>query len=314
MENILIVGEKIIYLILLIACGILIRKLNLISDKGIEDLSKILVDFFWPALIFYQITSSLTSSDIINNISLPFFAIVTGVTGYLLGILFVKIFKYQENEKIIFLYNSTINNFVFMVIPFVTLFFPENGLGLLFIHNIGFIFILWTIGVSIFQKEVNFINSLKGLLNPGFITTLIATIITLLGINKFIPKLLFDAVKTIGDPTLVIAMIIAGAQVYKLGRDAIKFNLYNILMAFNRLILIPFVLFILSYLLKDYFSKEIIVIFMIVNVMPVSVISVSMAIRYNSDPDLAAQHVVSNHLISIITIPVYIMLIKYFLM
>ncbi len=314
MENIFIVGEKIIYLILLIICGILIRKLNLISDKGIEDLSKILVDFFWPALIFFQITSSLTSSDIINNISLPLFAIITGVTGYLLGIVFVRILKYQDNVKIIFLYNSTVNNFVFMVIPFVSLFFPKNGLGLLFIHNIGFIFIIWTIGISIFQKELNFKNSLIGLINPGFITTLAATIITLAGLNKFIPKLIFDSIKTMGDPTLAIAMIVVGAQIYKLGKDAIKFNLNNILIAFNRLILIPFVLFLFAYLIKDFFSKEIIGIFMIVNVMPVSVISVSMAIRYNSDPDLAAQHVVSNHLISIITIPVYIMLIKYFLL
>lgn len=314
MENFLLVGEKVIYLVILIACGILIKKLKLISDKGIEDLSKILVDFFWPALIFYQITSSLNAENIINNISLPLFAIITGVTGYILGFIFVKIFRYQDNVKIIFLYNSTINNFVFMVIPFVVIFFPENGLGLLFIHNIGYIFIIWTLGVSIFQGEFNIKKSLTGLVNPGFITTLAATAITLVGINKFIPKLLLDGINTMGGPTLAIAMIVVGARIYNLGMNAIKFNLNNLLIAFNRLILIPFVLFLLSYLLKDFFPKEVIGIFMIVNVMPVSVISVSMAIRYNSDPDLAAQHVVSNHLISILTIPVYIMLIKHFLL
>ena len=314
MENFFIVSEKIIFLVFLILCGVLIKKLNLISDKGIDDLSKLLVDFFWPALIFYQVTSSLSAEDIINNISLPVFAIITGVTGYILGILFVKIFRYQDNIKTIFLYNSTINNFVFMVIPFVGIFFPENGLGLLFIHNIGYIFIIWTLGVFIFQGEFNIKKSLIGLLNPGFIITVVATIITLLGINKYIPKLLLDGINTMGSPTLAIAMIVVGARIYNLGKEAIKFNLNNILIAFNRLILIPFVLFLLSYLLKDFFPKEVIGIFMIVNIMPVSVISVSMAIRYNSDPDLAAQHVVSNHLISILTIPVYIMLIKHFLL
>ena len=75
MENFFIVSEKIIFLVFLILCGVLIKKLNLISDKGIDDLSKLLVDFFWPALIFYQVTSSLSAEDIINditNIDIPF--------------------------------------------------------------------------------------------------------------------------------------------------------------------------------------------------------------------------------------------------
>jgi predicted permease len=314
MENIFLVSEKVIYLILLIICGIFVKKFNLVSDKGIEDLSKILIDFFWPVLIFYQISSSLNASDIINNISLPLFAIITGVVGYIFGLLFVKIFRYQDNTKKIFLYNSTINNFVFMVIPFVKLFFPENGLGLLFIHNVGFIIIIWTIGIFIFQGQLNIKESLKGLINPGLVTTLFAILITLVGINKFIPRLVFDVFKTMGEPTFAIAMIVVGAQIYKLSKEEFKFSLSNITIALNRLILIPLILFILSYYIKDFFPREVIGIFMIVNVMPVSIISVSMAIRFDSDPDLAAQHVVSNHLISIITIPVFIMLIEYFLL
>ena len=90
MQNIFMVSEKIIYLILLIICGVFVKKFNLVSDKGIEDLSKILIDFFWPVLIFYQITSSLNASDIINNISLPLFALITGIVGYIFGLFFVK--------------------------------------------------------------------------------------------------------------------------------------------------------------------------------------------------------------------------------
>jgi malate permease and related proteins len=201
-----------------------------------------------------------------------------------------------------------------MVIPFAELFFPKNGLGLLFIHNIGFIFVIWTLGVFIFQGGYNFKSSLKGLINPGLISTIAAVIIVIFGFNKFIPAVVNDVFKTIGSPTLPVSMIVAGAQIYKLGKNALKFDLFNILIGVNRLILIPGILFLLSLFLKNYFSKEIIGIFMIVNVMPVSIISVSMAIRYGSDPELASQNIVSNHILSMITIPVFIILIKFFLM
>jgi len=312
MENITIVFEKIIYLILLIGCGVVIKKVNFISDKGVEDLSKIVVDFFWPALIFYQITATLNAPDIINNLSLPLFAALTGITGYLLGLLFVKIFRFQDDAKKIFLYNSTVNNFVFMVIPFVEIFFPKNGLGLLFVHNIGYILIIWTIGVSVFQEKFDFKKSIMGLLNPGFITTLIAIIITLSGLNKFIPKIAEETFKTMGTPTLAVSMIVVGAKIYNLGKEAFKFDLYNVLIGVNRLLIIPGILFLIALLLKNYFPKEVLGIFMLVNVMPVSIISVSMALRFNSDANLAAQNIVSNHLISIFTIPAFIVLIKIF--
>ena len=117
-----------------------------------------------------------------------------------------------------------------------------------------------------------------------------------------------------GNPTLPTAMIVAGAQIYKLGRNVLKFDLFNFLIGFNRLILIPGLLFLLSLGLKNYFSKEVIGIFMIVNIMPVSVISVSMALRFGSDPELASQNIVTNHILLVFTIPVFIFLIKIFLL
>ena len=313
--SILIILEKIFFLLSLIGCGILAKKLELISDKGVDDLSKLILDFFWPALIFFQITSALNAEDIIKNISLPFFAILTAVTGLFLGKVIAKIMKYKEEERQLFLYNSTINNFVFMVIPFVELYYPKNGLGLLFIHNIGFILIVWTVGVFLFQGRLSLLQSIKGLINPGLISTFSAILITITGLNGFIPSAVSDIFKTMGTPTVAISMIVAGAQIYKLGRNAFKFNLWNILLGLNRLILIPGILFVLSIFLKNIFDlpREVLGIFMIVNAMPVSIISVSMAMRYNSDSNLAAQGVVSNHLFSILTIPFFILLIEKFL-
>lgn len=314
MENIIIVVSKIFYIVMLFGSGILAKKFNMISDKGEEDLSKIFTDFFWPALIFYSITSKLNASDIINNISLPFLAILTGLVGLLFGFIFIKIFKFEEEEKKIFLFHSVFNNFSFMVLPFAILFLPEKGAGLLFISNTGFIILIWTLGVFILNANSTRREILLKLLSPGLIVTLISIIIVLLGLNKYIPDLAFDVTKTLGEPTITIAMLIAGARIYKLGINSLKFNLWNILLGFLRLVLIPAILFFVAVLLKKFFhlNKEVLLIFMLVNIMPVSINSVTMAISYKSNADLASQGVVFTHLFSIITVTVYVLLIQKF--
>ncbi|WP_319560213.1 AEC family transporter [Marispirochaeta sp.] len=66
--------EKLAVLFLLIGAGGAVRKLGIISEEGESVVSTLLVDLFWPALIFTSITMNLTRDDILRNISLPVFA------------------------------------------------------------------------------------------------------------------------------------------------------------------------------------------------------------------------------------------------
>ena len=108
METILTVFNKIVFLLLLTLAGILAKKFKLLSDHGEEDLSRLLVDLFWPALILFSITKNLNQQDILSNISLPLFAIITCITGFIIGSIIVKIFHYKEARKKIFLYDSQV--------------------------------------------------------------------------------------------------------------------------------------------------------------------------------------------------------------
>lgn len=315
MENILTILNKIFFLILLISAGVFAKKIKLISTEGEKDLSRLLVDFFWPAMIFASITGNLTADDILSNISLPVLAIITAVTGFAIGMIFLKITGFKDDRKKIFLYHTTINNFIYMVLPFAMSMIPGKGVGLLFIHNLGYLLVLWTLGISILKGSIGLKGCLKNLLSPGLISTMIAIIVVISGMNKYIPKMLHTTLSTIGKPTLAVAMIITGARIYKLGRHALKFDKWNILLGFLRLVLIPLILFIFALILKVYFnvSREVLIIFSLVNIMPVSVNSVSLAMRFKSSPELAAQGVVFTHLFSVVTIVLNLLLIEKFL-
>jgi malate permease and related proteins len=315
MENITLILSKIIFIISLFAAGFVVKKFGLLSDKGEEDFSKIFMNIFWPALIIYSITAKLNSSDIINNISLPVLGLITGLIGFGVGLIFIKMKKYKGDEKKIFLFHTTFNNFSFMVLPFAIAFLPEKGAGLLFIHNLSFILLILTLGIVILSGSSDLKEVLKNLLSPALLATIFSIIIVLLDLNKYIPKTAFDVLETLGNPTITIAMMIAGARIYSLGLKALKFNFWNVSLGFLRLILIPGILFGIGFLLKYLFhiSNEVMIIFMLVNFMPVSINSVGMALNYKSSPDLAAEGVVFTHLFSIITVTAYIILMQTFL-
>ena len=93
---------------------------------------------------------------------------------------------------------------------------------------------------------------------------------------------------------------------------SLKFDRWNMGLIVVRLILVPLILFIVAWLLYVYcgVSRDIILVFSIVNLMPVSLNSVSMTIRFKSSPELAAQGIVSTTLVSSITIVAFLILFK----
>ena len=200
-------------------------------------------------------------------------AILTGLVGFFVGYILIKIFKFNGDEKRIFLFHSVFNNFSFMVLPFAILYLPEKGAGLLFISNTGFIILIWTLGVAILNAKATKKEMIIKLLSPGLIITLLSIVLVLFDINKYIPKLLFDVTETLGAPTIPVAMLITGARIYKLGINSLKFNLWNITLGLVRLVIVPAILFAFGLVLKHFFNmgKEVLLIFMLVNIMPVSV-------------------------------------------
>jgi predicted permease len=189
----------------------------------------------------------------------------------------------------------------------------ERGTGLLFLNNIGMIIMLWTLGVFVLRGErFSFSQAIKQMLSVGLIAIILALITVFTGLNAHIPALAFEVLAILGRPTLAIAMIIAGMNIYKLGMHALRFDRWNIALAAVRLVLVPGVLLIAALVLKNIFgiASDILMIFMIVGVMPVSINSISLAGRFDTNTKRAAEAVVFTHIFGIPTILLFLYLAK----
>jgi len=311
----IIVVQRIGFILILMAVGALAGKLRIITDKVQKSLSALILDICWPCLILSSFIKDLTRTDVLSNWLLPVLALVMVLTGFLLALLVTKIKHYTGDAKKIFLYHGAVNNFVFMVLPFVEILVPGKGPGLLFIHNLGIILAIWTLGVLIFKPGLKSVEIAKNLLSPGLIATVGGILLVVSGLSTLIPGFIKESLAALGAPAMTVSLMVIGAQIFGMGKDAIRFDAWNRWVVIIRLLLVPAVLFIVALVLKAFtpVSRDVLMIFMLVNLMPVSLNSVSMAYRFGSDPDLAARGVVLTHLFSVVTITLFLPVIEYFL-
>lgn len=312
MSHIYAIVEKIFFVMLIMGSGVLAKKLRLISNEGEKDISVLMIDLVYPAFIFSSIVTTLSAGDIFSNILLPVLSFFIHLTGYGLGILICRAAGYSGERGKIFVLHATMNNFLAMALPFALFFFPGRGAALLAVANLGSIFALWTLGVFAVAGNQGAVATIKNIFSPGLIVTIAAIACVLLGLAERIPGLFTDALTVIGGPTMFLGLLIAGTRIYELGRRALKFDGWNILVGITRNILVPCILFGLALLLRNFLSRETLVIFMVVGLTPASANSITLALKFNVAPNLAAEGVVFTHVFGIVTMFVFIMLIEQF--
>lgn len=300
--------DKVFYILLLLALGILVRRLRMLSDQGEKEISNLMMDLFWPALIFHSIVATLNVNDILDNIWLPLGSIFIHLAGYAVGLAFCRLSGYQADRRKVFLFHASLNNFFLMALPMVQLFFPQKGIALLAVANLGSILVLWTLGTYTIVGNIGVRKTLKNVCSPGLIATVGGILFVATGLNRYIPALVLDFLAVTGQPTMIIGMMVAGGKICQLGVQALRFDAWNLQVGLIRNILSPAIMLGAALLLRGVISHEILVMLMLVAVTPSSVNSVTMAIKYNSSPRLAAEGVIFTHLLAIITMPAFIAL------
>ena len=301
---------KLAFIFLLIGVGALAKKTGMLSDAGERDVGRLMVDLAWPALIFYSINTSLAAPDILENLSLPILAVGIHLIGLGIGAAVCLLMRYEGNRKRLFLFHATMNNFFIMALPFAQFMLPKKGLALLTVSNLGSTLVLWVVGVVLLSGKVDARTTLRNILSPAMIATVAATACVLSGVNVLIPRLVFDVFAAVGQPTLLLGFLVAGAQIGKLGLKALKFDRWNILVGLVRNILVPAVVLAACLPLVGLIPREAIVITMLVAISPASVNSITLALRFGSSPTLAAEGVLFTHLLAAPTMIGFIYLIN----
>jgi len=296
---------------LLGAIGYFLVKKNVLGAEGLKALSRLVLEVTLPILIFCQLIRDFRFNLYPDWWIFPLISVAITAVGLALGALFLNFIKGPQH-KLQFLSLVSFQNSGYLPLALLAAILPQEKIGTMFIYLflflLGFNVVMFSLGVHIicFHKNKKF--ELGSLFSPPAIATIISLLCIAAGLNYFVPTQLLKPLRMVGDCTLPLAMFVVGGSLAEI--RVVRFNKNAIfLMSLLKLIILPAlgILLIMKFKLPELIGLLIV---MELAMPPATLLSV-VTRHYNKEDLLISQGIFFGHVISIVTIPLFLSL--YFL-
>ncbi|MBN1914103.1 MAG: AEC family transporter [Candidatus Omnitrophica bacterium] len=290
------------------AVGYFLVKKNILSETGLNSISRLVIELTLPALIFCQLIKDFSFSLYPRWWAFPLLSIGVNFLGLAAGFLFCGLVR-KGDFRLQFLSAVTFQNSGYLPLALIAALIPQDKAGpmlvYLFLFLIGFNLTTWSLGVYMltFTRARRF--ALGSLFSPPVITAFLSLVIIFLGLNRFIPHTLIKPLRMIGDCTLPLALLVVGgnlAAVRLKGADKKAVSL----MVLAKLIILPALA--LLFVVKFDLALSLGMLILIEFAMPPAT-SLSLIIRHYKKDDLfISQAVFWGHILSLVSVPVFLSL------
>lgn len=292
--------DSIVSLFIIILVGVYGARKKIITPQINKGLVDILIRIALPFLIissFIFTYDDAVKSNVIKTFlySIAAYAIVIIISHLLL-------LPIKNDKKPILHFSNVFPNTGYVGFPVLNSIYGTEGIVYGSVFNIFFVIFVWTYGVFLYRgsldKQELKAELKKVLLNPSILAVCAGIIIMIFDIQ--LPDAILTSIRNIGNITGPLSMIIIGVILSDVKvKDYIKdWTIYY--GATTKLILIPFIVYLIS-LLTGEASKAINSV-VIMTAMPSAAMTSILAESYDKDKDYAAVIVSVTTLFSLITV------------
>jgi predicted permease len=307
--------------------AIVLRRTGRISPETDHGLLRLTIDLLIPCLIIDRILNTNVFSDVQNLWLPPFLGFSLTGLGILAGFAATLIPAWgtglvTQQQKRTFASCVGLLNYGYIAIPLVDVLFSDNHrtMGVLFLQYLGAEVSVWTLVVFTLRGE--FDSTLwRQLINAPILAILIAVPLNLLGHSVWISEefhksvvpyfdFLMWAIHQIGQTAIPISLMTVGLtitaliqhkEIKKRWRTTLKISFWSCLI---RLVIMPIIFLTLAVFLPC--TIEIKRVLVIHGAMGSAILPIVLAKLYNGNTETAFDTVISNTLVSIITLPLWI--------
>ena len=287
--------------------GYLIRKIDLVDDYTLKKINNLIFKTFLPMLLFFNIYNTKIEGNL--NIKLMIFAPASILISCIGSCIIVPLIEKENKKRGVLVQAIFRSNFVLFGLPVVLSLFGEESVGItsiLIAVIVPMFNFLAVIVLEMFRGgKLEIKKVIKGIItNPLILASIIGMIMLVLKI-----KLPIVLEKTISDMSKIatpLALAVLGGS-FKI--EKITKNIKQIVIGVvGKLIIVP-IIFIPIGIYLGFRDVELATIMIMLSA-PVAVSSFTMAEQMEADGELAAQLVVFTSMFSVITIFLYIFVMK----
>lgn len=314
---------QIVFVRLLAVCsmvvmGVIARRRGLLDSTGTRQISLLVTNILYPALIYASLVQTFTLSGLAANWTLPAGTVLIMLTGFCVGTLAAWLVPCSsEREQRAFRFQCAINNYVFLAMPLVQIYWGAEAVALLVFSTVGSELSVWTLGVIALTGRRFHWRTLRHLVSMPM-GAIVAAVVTLAlapltgwhapmeGLAGDLRQALLAALDIVGKGTVPLAMIVAGSRMGEL-QPRHLWRTPQLAVVALRLVVIPAVALVLLHWLP--FAPEARRVLTVVAVMPSAIASVMLSEIYEADSDFAAAAVLLTHAVALLTIPLWLGLV-----
>lgn len=309
--------SQMVFLFAFIAIGFIFAKWKFVPDDSARVLSRLENLLFIPALVMGTFITNCTVETLGKMWKLLLMSFITLAVLIPVSLVCAK-FIFKENYlRKIATYGLSFSNFAYMGNAIVSAVFPSIFSDYL-IYCLPFWLLIYLWGVPVLlisgsgEEKRSIKDSLKNLVNPMLVATLIGIALGLTGWGRKLPSAVLSVITVSGNCMSPVAMLLTGMTLGKLDVLALikKWRIY--VMSGIKLVAYP-LLFILVFLVlprNQFIDTTFLTCALCVAAMPLGLNTIVVPAGYGKDVSDAAGMALVTHVLSIITIPLVFMLFQ----
>lgn len=307
MENLILSFNVVAPLFFMMVLGYFLKYIKMYDQHTLDIMNKVVFKVFLPVLLFYNVYTTDLGTAV--DIRLILYAASGVLILFFLLVLIVPRLEKENPKRGVLIQGVFRSNFVIFGIPVATSIYGEGNVGttaMLIATIVPLFNVLAVISLEIFRdSQINVKKITKGVItNPLIIAAVIGIIFLLIGIQ--LPSSVLSTVKDISKMATPLGLILLGASFSF--SDIKKYLNKTIIVTITKLIVVPAIMIPLSVFLG--FRGIALLTLTIIYGAPTGVSTFQMAKQMDGDSDLAAQLIVFTSFFCIITMFIWIYILK----
>jgi hypothetical protein len=292
-------------LLLLLASGVLLRRLGIVSEHAKRVLTDLVIYVTLPCSIVLSFRMDIDQTIMVSLGTVLLISFAIQMFCILLGNLLYR--KQDARKRAVLRYGILVSNSGFMGLPIAGELYGIMGAMYASIYLIPQRVVMWTAGLSCFTaNEQSRREKIKEIArHPGIVSVYIGLVLMVFDLS--IPGFFLQSMESVAVCTTPLSMLLIGAIIGEMNRSEVRVSWFALGYTAIRLILIPGVSYLVLLLVNT--DPVIMAVSVLLAGMPVGSTTAILAAKYGGDASFGSQLVAISTILSLISIPLWALIL-----